>query len=100
LLSGAENLHTPDEELVSDALSQWRLRPDDGQVYFLFFGYFSQRLDIVGFDIEVSGKLSRAGVTRSCIYFFNFGALSELPDEGMLSGPAPNNQYLYLPHPP
>jgi len=86
LPGGAENLQSPDEELVGNALSQRRLRPDNGKVNPLLPGYFSQRFYIGGLNIKVLGNLSRAGITRSNIYFFNFRALSQLPYQGMLPG--------------
>jgi hypothetical protein len=50
-------------------------------------------------DIQIVSDLSRAGVTRGGVNLFDFGAPGQLPDEGMLPGPTPNNQYSYLPHP-
>jgi len=81
---------------VDNALGQRPLRPDDDQFNALLLSYFSQRLDVSRLDIQVDGDLSRAGVARSGINLFNLGALGQLPDQGMLPGPAPDNQYLYL----
>jgi hypothetical protein len=75
LPGGAENLQSPDEELVGNALSQRRLRPDNGKVNSPFPGYFSQRLYIGGLDIKVMGNLSRTGIARSYVDFFDFVAL-------------------------
>jgi hypothetical protein len=44
-------------------------------------------------------NLSRPGITGGGINLINPGAPGQLPDEGMLPGPTPNNQNLYLPHP-
>ncbi|MFC1930727.1 hypothetical protein ACFLXJ_00765 [Chloroflexota bacterium] len=43
--------------------------------------------------------LSRAGITRGNVDFPDFRALSQLPDQSMLSGTTANDQYFYLPHP-
>jgi hypothetical protein len=68
-------LKAPDEELVSNALRQRRFGTDNGEVNPLFLGYFGQPLNISGLYIQVLGNLSRAGVARSDIDFFCFGAL-------------------------
>ena len=39
-------------------------------------------------------ELSRAGIARSDINFFDFETLGQLPDQGMLPSPTTNNQYL------
>ena len=75
LLGGTKNRDAPDDEVVDNAISQRRLRSNDSKVDSLFLGYFSQRLYIGGLDINILGNLSRAGVTRSDINLFNFGAL-------------------------
>jgi hypothetical protein len=92
-------LKTPDQKLVGNALSQRRLRTDNGEVNPIFFGCPDQPLNISRADINVPGELSRAGIARSDVYFFDPTALGELPDQGMLPAPAADNQYLYLPHP-
>ena len=74
--------------------------PTTVRSYSLFAGGFNQRIDIGGFDVEVMGNLSRARVARGDVDFLNFGALSQLPDQGVLPGSPADNQYLYLPHPP
>jgi hypothetical protein len=68
-------LHPPDEELVGNALRQRRFGTDDGEVNPLLLGELSQSLDIGGLDIQVLGNLSRAGVARSNVDFFDLGAL-------------------------
>jgi hypothetical protein len=75
LPGGAENLQTPDEELVGNALSQRRFRPDNGKVNPFLRSYLSQRFYIGGLDIKVMGNLSRAGIARSYVDFLNFRAL-------------------------
>jgi len=75
-------------------LSQRCLRPDHDQLDAFFPGGFGQRLDISGADIQVTGDLRRAGITRGGINLFDSGAQGQLPDQGMLPGPAANNQYL------
>jgi hypothetical protein len=78
-------------EAVNDAISQRCLGPDDDEVNLLVLGCRYQRLNIGRADIEVLGSLSRAGITRSNVYFLNFRALGQLPDEGMLPSPTTNN---------
>jgi len=39
------------------------------------------------------GQPGSAGIAGSGINFGNFGTLSQLPDQGMLPGSTPNNQY-------
>ena len=99
LFGGAENLHPPNQEPVGDARRQRGFGPDHGEVNSLFLGCFKQGVYIGGLDVEVLGNLGRARVARGGIDFLNFGALSQLPDQGMLPPPAADDQYLYLPHP-
>jgi hypothetical protein len=68
-------LHPPDEELVGNALRQRSFGANNGEVNPLFLGELSQPLNISGLDIQVLGKLSRAGVARSNIDFLYFRAL-------------------------
>jgi hypothetical protein len=74
-LGRTENRNTPDDEVVNNALSQGRLRPNNGEVNSLFPGYFSQRLYICRAKSKVMGNLSRASIARSGVDFFYFGAL-------------------------
>jgi len=92
-------LKTPDQELVSNALSQRRLRTNNGEVNLMVSGGPDQPIYIGGTYIYVLGELSRAGIARSDIDFLYFWALGQLPDQGMLPPPSPNNQYLYLTYP-
>ena len=62
-------------EVVNNALSQWCLRPNDHQLNASFLRCSSQRLNISGVNIQVMGDLSRTGITRSDIAFFNLGTL-------------------------
>ena len=80
--------------MVNNAVSQCRLRSDNDQLNTLFLGYFSQSFYVARADIQVSGDLSRTGIARRDVNIFNLGALGQLPDDGMLPGPTPNNQYL------
>jgi len=89
--SGTKDWQTPNKELVSNALSQRRLRPDNGEVNSLFLGCPEQPLNLSRVNIKVMGNLSRAGVARSSVNLFDPFALGELPDKGMLPPPAPNN---------
>jgi hypothetical protein len=92
-------LKAPDQKLVGNTLRQRRLRTDNGKVNLTVFGYPDQRLNIGRVDINVMGKLSRAGVTRSDKNLLDLAALGELPDQGMLPAPTTDNQYLYLTYP-
>jgi len=54
-------------------------------------GEFYQVFDVVRLKIYVMGNLRRAGVAGGDVYFIGFGALGQLPDQGVLSGPAPDD---------
>ena len=95
----AKNGNTDSLKMVDNTISQRCLRPDNDQFNALFLSNFTQPIYVVGANIQVPGNLSRAGITRSGINLFCFGALGQLPDQGMLPSPTPNNQYFYLPHP-
>jgi len=71
----AEDSHTPNQELVGDAISQWCLWAHDSKVNPLFLSYLDQRLNISWANVEILGNLSRAGVARGGVNFINFGAL-------------------------
>jgi len=75
LLGGTKNGNTSDDEVVDNAISQRRLRSDNSEVNALFPGNFSQRFYISRLKSKVMGNLGGAGVTRSNVDFFNFGAL-------------------------
>jgi len=60
---------------VNNTISQRCLRANDDKVNALFPCYFNQPFYIAGADIQVPGKLNRAGITRSGINLFNLGAL-------------------------
>jgi hypothetical protein len=62
-------------KVVNNALSQRRLRSDHDQLDSLLPGYFSQRLYISRFNIQIKGDLSRAGIARSGINLLSFRAL-------------------------
>ena len=93
---GAEDSQTLRQKPVGDAGRQGCLRPDDGQVNLEVSGCLQQRLDVFGFDIQILGEPSRAGIARSGINPANFGALGYLPYQRMLPGPTPNNQYFQI----
>ena len=76
---------------VNNAVSQWRLRSDNDKLDALFPGGFGQSLYVTGANIQVPGDLSRTGIARRDVKLFNLGALGQLPDYGMLPGPAPND---------
>jgi len=80
--------------VVNNAVSQCRLRSDNDQLDTLFPGGFSQSLNIISFDTQVLGDLSRTGIARRDVNLFDPGALGKLPDYGVLPSPTPNNQYL------
>jgi hypothetical protein len=70
------------------------LRPDNHQPdTFPLYG-FRKRTDIGVFDIKVTGKPGGTGITRSGKYLGGMWTLRQLPDEGMLTGAAANDQYL------
>ena len=85
--------------MVYNTASQRYLGTDYYQLNTLFPGYTGQPLNVIRIDIQVMAKLCRTGITRSGINLVYLGALSQLPDQGMLPGPTPDNQYFNLPHP-
>ena len=84
-------MQSPDPEPVNNAFGKWRFRSYHSKVNVIFLGSLDQRLYIGGFDIQVVGNLGGAGITRSNVNLFDFLALSQLPDQGMLPGTAANN---------
>jgi len=54
-------------------------------------GCLNQRLGIGGADSNVLYDLGGAGIARGDINIFNFGALSQLPDNGILSSATADN---------
>jgi len=89
-LTGAEDSHTAGDKPVGDAGRQGRFRADDCQVDLEVFGGFLQRVDITVFDIQVPGYPGGAGVAGSGVYFIDFRALGQLPDQGVFPGSATN----------
>jgi len=85
--------------MVNNTIGQRHLRPDNHQVDALLPGYFSQPLNVIGFNIQVPGNPGCTGITQRGVNLLNPGTLGQLPDQGMLSGPAANNKDFYLPHP-
>jgi len=47
-----------------------------------------QRVNVGGLDVKVLGDLGRARIARGGKDFFDFGALSQLPDQRVLPGSA------------
>jgi hypothetical protein len=74
-LSRTKNRNAPDDEVVNNALSQRRLRPNNGEVNLEVSGCLEQCLNIGGTYIQVLSNLSRAGVARSDINLFDLAAL-------------------------
>jgi hypothetical protein len=63
-------------------------------------GGLNQRVDIGGLDVEILGNLGRARIARGDKDFFDFRALSQLPDQRVLPGSATDDENFYLVHPP
>jgi len=79
-LGGAEDGHAPFDELIGNAPRQRGFGADHSEVNLLFLGYFDQRVNIGGLDIQVLSKPGGAGITRRSINIINLGALGNLPD--------------------
>jgi len=74
-LGRTKNRNAPDYEAVNDALSQGRLRSNNGKVNLVGLSYLNQSINISRTKSKVVGNLSRTGIARSDIDFLYFGAL-------------------------
>ncbi len=90
---GTEDGDTQLLEAVYDAVCQRRLRSDHHQPDAFFLDGFDQRIDVLSPGAQVTGDLRCAGIARRDINLLGFGALSQLPDDGVFPGAAPDNEY-------
>ena len=68
--------------------------PDDGEADPLFPGCLEQSVYVGGAYVQVFGKTGSAGVARGGVDFSHPGALSQLPDQGVLPSAAADYQYV------
>ena len=90
---GAEDGNAEALKAIDDAGRQWCFRPDHHQVDAGLLCGAGQCLDVLGFDGQVMGQRSGAGVTRGRVNLLYFRALGDFPDQGVFSRPTPDYQY-------